>query len=37
MSNPPTSANDEPRPAPPHFDEELLDKHLEYTYDNGWL
>ncbi|GAA5827285.1 hypothetical protein JCM11251_001205 [Rhodosporidiobolus azoricus] len=27
-------SNDE-RPVPPHF-EELLNKHLEYTYDNGW-
>ncbi|KAL8290363.1 hypothetical protein RQP46_002621 [Phenoliferia psychrophenolica] len=24
-------------PAPAHFDEELLDKHLEYTYDNGLI
>lgn len=27
---------DDSRPAPAHFDDELLDKHFEYTYDNGW-
>ncbi|GAA5850903.1 hypothetical protein JCM9279_006236 [Rhodotorula babjevae] len=36
MSNPPTSAQDESRPAPPHFNEELLDVHADYTYSNGW-
>ncbi|KPV78088.1 uncharacterized protein RHOBADRAFT_65856 [Rhodotorula graminis WP1] len=36
MSNPPTSAHDESSPAPPHFEEELLDKHFEYTYSSGW-
>ena len=24
------------RPVPEHFDDELKDIHLEYTYDNGW-
>ena len=27
---------DDSRPAPAHFDEELANKHFEYTYDNGW-
>lgn len=27
---------DDSRPVPAHFDDELLDKHFEYTYDNGW-
>ena len=27
---------DDSRPTPAHFDDELLDKHFEYTYDNGW-
>ncbi|GAA6002732.1 hypothetical protein JCM10207_007648 [Rhodosporidiobolus poonsookiae] len=24
------------RAAPAHFEEEMLNKHFEYTYDNGW-
>ncbi|BGP36388.1 hypothetical protein JCM10449v2_000289 [Rhodotorula kratochvilovae] len=32
MSNP---APEETRPVPPHFEEELLNKHFEYTYENG--
>ncbi|GAA6032840.1 hypothetical protein NBRC10512_005358 [Rhodotorula toruloides] len=28
-------ATNESRPVPAHFEEELLNKHLEYTYDNG--
>lgn len=23
-------------PKPEHFDEEMLNKHFQYTYDNGW-
>jgi len=24
------------RPEPEHFEQELLNKHFDYTYDNGW-
>ncbi|TNY23178.1 phenolic acid decarboxylase [Rhodotorula diobovata] len=34
MSN--SCSTDEQRPVPPHFEEELRNKHFEYTYENGW-
>ncbi|BGP21350.1 phenolic acid decarboxylase [Rhodotorula toruloides] len=30
------AGTNESRPVPAHFEEELFNKHLEYTYDNGW-